>query len=367
MKYIIDAHQDLAWNMHIFGRDYTRSVLETRQLEAGTLTPKLVGDSLLGWQEFQSGSIAVVFGTLFALPLRKSFALDASFCYEDENQAYKLYSAQLDVYSRLVEEYPDKFALVSTRLQLEHALSDLESREASTSDGKNIPVGIVLAMEGAEGIRNPSELEEWWGRGVRSIGPAWIGNRYCGGTGEPGPLTPLGYELLETMAEFGFILDLSHMDELAAIQALDTYPGLIIASHSNVRALLKGDDSNRHLPDQVIRRLIERDGVIGLVPFNEFLVNGWKAGDDRQVVNLNHYTAHIDYICQMAGDTTHAAIGSDFDGGFGLQSVPKEIDSIADLNKIGPLLQEKGYSEGDLENIMYRNWFECLSKTLPEE
>ena len=33
---IVDAHQDLGWNMACFGRDYTRSVAETRQAEAGT-------------------------------------------------------------------------------------------------------------------------------------------------------------------------------------------------------------------------------------------------------------------------------------------------------------------------------------------
>ena len=58
-------------------------------------------------------------------------------------------------------------------------------------------------MEGAEGVRSPRELEEWWARGVRLIGLAWAGNRYCGGTGEPGPLTSEGYALLEAMAAWG--------------------------------------------------------------------------------------------------------------------------------------------------------------------
>jgi len=39
MPLIIDSHQDLAWNMLTYGRDYTRSVQETRRLEAGTSTP----------------------------------------------------------------------------------------------------------------------------------------------------------------------------------------------------------------------------------------------------------------------------------------------------------------------------------------
>ena len=85
-------------------------------------------------------------------------------------------------------------------------------------------------MEGAEGIQEPAEVESWYEWGVRLIGPAWAGNRYCGGTGEPGPLTRAGYELLERMSEFNFILDISHMDHQSARQALDFYQGQVIAS-----------------------------------------------------------------------------------------------------------------------------------------
>ena len=63
---LVDAHQDLAWNMLSFGRDYTRPVAETRQREAGTITPGYTGDTLLGWPEYQKGRVAVVFSTLFA-------------------------------------------------------------------------------------------------------------------------------------------------------------------------------------------------------------------------------------------------------------------------------------------------------------
>jgi membrane dipeptidase len=96
------------------------------------------------------------------------------------------------------------------------------------------------------------------------------------------------------------------------------------------------------------------------------LLNGWETGDERAAVSIEHYTAHIDYICQLAGDTNHAAIGSDFDGGFGLQSAPDGIDSIADLGKIVPILSDKGYSEVDIEKIMSKNWLEKLNKALPE-
>ena len=61
MTLIIDSHQDLAWNMLTYKRDYTRSVVETRRLEARTLIPERNGESLLGWDEYQRGQVAVIF------------------------------------------------------------------------------------------------------------------------------------------------------------------------------------------------------------------------------------------------------------------------------------------------------------------
>ena len=358
---IIDAHQDLAWNMLTFERDYARSAEETRQLEHRAETPALNGDTLLGWADYQQGNVAVIFSTLFAAPIRKQLGEWDSQAYRDANEAHQHYSAQLDAYHRLVDEHPDKFRLLQTRSDLAETISQWENRNV-----EHHPVGLVVLMEGAEGVRSVGELETWWQRGVRIIGPAWTGTRFCGGTGEPGPLTQEGYQLLEGMAGYGFVLDISHMDEKAALQSLDAYPGTIIASHANASALLKGTESNRFLSDRVIQGLLERDAVIGVVPYNRFLVPGWTKKDGRQMVTLDHVVTQIDYICQMAGDAEHVGIGSDFDGGFGLQSVPAEIDTVADLQKLIPLLAQKGYTEHDIAIIMGQNWLKILKENLPE-
>ena len=95
----------------------------------------------------------------------------------------------------------------------------------------------------------------------------------------------------------------------------------------------------------MIRGLVEREGVIGVIPFNTFLKVGWlrKNGSRREEVPLDVLIAHIDHICQLAGDSLHAGIGSDFDGGFGLQSIPLELDPVADLQMIASKLTERGY------------------------
>ena len=75
MHLIVDAHEDLAWNALTFGRDYTRSALDTRQAELKTETPWRNGNTLLGLPEYLQGQVAVVFGTLFVAPARSSAAL----------------------------------------------------------------------------------------------------------------------------------------------------------------------------------------------------------------------------------------------------------------------------------------------------
>jgi len=365
MPLIIDAHQDLSWNILTYGRDYTRSATETRQLEAGTKTPESNGDSIVGWPEYQRGKVAVVFSTLFAAPAKKKDMVDAVF-YTDYESAHRVYRDQIMLYRKLADSHPDKFRLISSTKELDSVIEHWNMPAPNDTDAGH-PVGLIYLMEGADGIRSPHELSEWWEWGLRMIGLAWAGTRYCGGTSEPGPLTDEGRQLISAMADYNFILDLSHMDEASALESLDRYEGPVMATHSNCAALMQGADTNRHLPDRVIRGLIERDGVIGLIPFNAFLKVGWKrdSGSRREEVPLYVLIRHIDHICQLAGNSLHAGIGSDFDGGFGLQSIPPELDSIADLQLIGAKLLERGYTESDAANILGGNWMRFLREHLP--
>jgi len=363
MPLIVDAHVDLAWNMLTFGRDYTRAAAETRTIEAGSPTIAQNGDTLLGWPDLQRGRVAVIFSTLFAAPLRHKIHDSQTQVYGSFDEARRLYRDQLSVYRRLTDAYPDKFRLIHSAAQL----NDLLQAWRETPDAEH-PVGMVVLMEGGEGIQKLSELEEWHGLGLRLIGPAWVGTRYCGGWKEPGPLTEDGRKLLNAMANFNFILDLSHMDEQAALEALDSYRGPVVVTHANCLALLPDFSTNRQLSDRVIRGVIERDGVVGVVPYSMYLKVGWtREGSERDEVHLEDVVRHMDHICQLAGDALHVGIGSDFDGGFGVQSAPAEIDTVADLQKVGSLLTGRGYAQLDAENILGGNWLARLRRELPRQ
>ncbi len=372
MVFLVDAHEDLAWNMLTFGRDYTRAATATRRLETGTPTVEHNGDTLLGWPDYQQAQAGLIFATLYVAPKRRSLGAWDKFSYETAEEAHRLTRMQLDAYHQLVEQHADKFRLIGSPEELDSLLAAWQPLDAAPPEGESVyraalegqgnPVGLIPLIENAEGIRNPDELDFWWQAGVRLIGPAWTGTRFCGGTREPGPLTSEGYALLRGMARRGFILDISHMDEQAALQALDFYEGAVIASHANALALLPGVQSNRHLSDRVIDGLVERQGVIGVVPANAFLDPAWRQHRQKERVGLRRVAEQIDYICQRAGDARHAALGTDFDGGFGLQSVPREVQTIADMQRLVSLLRTMGYTQTDIAAIFHANWLDCLRR-----
>ncbi len=351
---VVDAHEDIAYNALRFGRDYRHSVAETRRLEAGTNHPN--GIATVGLPDSLLGRVAVVGATIFTAPEAASSMLADLPRYKTPAEAYRLGMQQADYYQRLIDE-SDKVHLVRTQADLEAVLATWEPGTEFADHQQ----GLVLLMENADPITEPKQFEEWYERGVRIVGPAWMASRYCGGTHQPGPLTTLGYELLDVLASFNAILDLSHMAEESFLQAVERYPGVIIASHSNARRFRATD---RHLSDEMIRLLAERDGVMGVVPYNNFLNDDWKKGDPRLPFSV--VLDAVDTICQLTGDATHVGIGSDFDGGFGVENIPAGMNSVTDLWQIGDGLRERGYSESDIEAVLGGNMLRKLRQSLPQ-
>jgi membrane dipeptidase len=54
----------------------------------------------------------------------------------------------------------------------------------------------------------------------------------------------------------------------------------------------------------------------------------------------------------LTGSRVHVGIGSDFEGGFGMESTPEGLDSVADLRLIGEALMQAGCANDDVEAIL---------------
>lgn len=353
---IVDAHLDIAYNALRHGRDFLLDVEEIREKEENP--GPYQGVATVSLPQLREAGAVLVFGTLFTMPLRSAALLDGdtTLTYRDEQQAHRQAMDQLDYYQRLVDEENNHLRLVTDLRVLNEVLD-------SQQDDQPL-LGIMLSMEGADPIREPEELELWAEKGVRAVGLAWDDTNYAAGTWRDSRhgLTSQGMTLLEIMADYKMILDLTHMNEQASLEALDRYDGPIVASHSNARALVPGQ---RQISDMLIQRIGEHDGVIGIALFNPFLRANQQIGDPKELVSLDHVVAHIDHICQTLGDAAHVGLGTDMDGAFGADDIPSPMDSIADLPLLAERLRMYGYGEEDIARIMGGNWLNLLRTSLP--
>lgn len=350
---IIDAHLDLSMNALQWNRNLLESVYTIRAAEAGT-AGKGRAQGTVALPDMKRGRIAVCFATLLARSTgHKVEHLD----YGSPTQSYGMAQGQLAYYRAL--EMEGHVRILTDSPSLKAHLSEWETWEHHGADPQSAPpLGFVLSMEGADPIRHPQQLEAWWDAGLRLLGPTHYGSgRYAGGTGTELGLTELGKPLLQEMMRLGIPLDLTHFSDEAFWEAAGIYDGSVLASHNNCRALVP---HQRQFSDEQLRLIIERDGVIGAAFDIWMLQPGFVRGQSNDLVFIDTVINHIDHICQLAGNSHHAAIGSDLDGGFGREQSPCDLDTIADLQQVPLKLARRGYAEADINNIMHGNWRRLL-------
>lgn len=358
---IIDSHLDLSMNALKGNRNLLCSVYTIRTQEGG-MAGKGRALGTVAYPEMRQGRMALSFATLIA---RSTGQVAPHIDFATPEQAYGVAQGQLAYYRAL--ELGGHIRIIADRSSLDSHIAEWQAWEVATDEagGDGVPsppLGFVISTEGADPVLTPDQLPEWWAAGLRVLGLTHYGpGRYAGGTGTELGLSELGPPLLVEMERLGMILDLTHCSDQSFWQALDVYGGPVLASHNNARALVP---HQRQFSDDQLRAIIDRDGVIGVSADVWMLEPGWVHGvGNNERVTLATMVDHIDYICQLAGNSRHAAIGSDLDGGFGWDQSPHDLETIADLQKMAGILADRGHKPADIANIMHGNWLRLLRQT----
>lgn len=368
--FILDAHLDLSMNALEWNRDLTRPLREIRDREAGMTDRPDRGRGTVCLPELRRGNIGLVVATQIARYSKPTHPLPG---WHSPRQAWAMTQGQLAWY-RAMEEAGEMVQIkdaagLEKHLKLwgvdgapisKSAVNPTDDR-AELEFGAPKPIGYILSLEGADSIVTLGHLERSYEQGLRAVGPAHYGpGTYAFGTDSVGTIGAKGRELLKEMDRLGLILDATHLCDQSFREALDCFGGSVWASHSNCRVLTP---HNRQFTDEQIKELIGRGAVIGAPLDAWMMIPNWVRGQttpEATGLKLDTMVAHIDHICQLAGNANHSGIGTDLDGGFGREQSPMDLDSIADLQRLPELFRARGYSATDIEGIMHGNFLRFL-------
>jgi membrane dipeptidase len=336
----------MEWN-----RDLRRSVFEIRQREEGLNDKPDRAKGTVAFPELREGNAGLVVATQIARYVEPGNPLPG---WHSAEQAWAQTQGQLTWYKTME---------ACGEMKMIKDINTLEEHVALWMNDSNNkkPIGYILSLEGADSLISLKNLETAYEYGLRALGPAHYGpGRYANGTDATGHLNEQGKALLKEMERMNIILDATHLCDDAFWDAMEIFHGHVWASHNNCRALV---NHNRQFTDEQIKVLIERDAVIGAAMDAWMIVPNWirgKSTPEELNCSLERLMDHVDHICQLAGNASHVGIGSDLDGAFGKEQSPYDLETIADLQKIPLLLEKRGYTKADIENIMHGNWLRFL-------
>ena len=351
--FTIDAHLDLSMNALEWNRDLTQPVEDINAREKGMTDKTDRGNATVSLPTLRGAEIGLVVATQIARYVAPDNSLPG---WHSPEQAWAQTQGQLAWY----EAMEAKGEMVQIKNKKD--LNDHVALWMNGTPNDKRPVGYILSLEGADSMVDLSYLEKSYNKGLRALGPAHYGpGRYAYGTDASRPLGKNGKALLKEMERLNIILDATHLCDVCFWAALDHFNGPVWASHNNCRALV---DHNRQFSDEMIKALIDRGAVIGAALDAWMMVPGWIKGTSlpkEMDCDLEKIIDHMDHICQIAGNAMHIGIGTDLDGAYGREQSPYDLESIGDISRIPGMLQKRGYTNEDIEQVMHKNWLRFLN------
>ena len=348
MPQFFDAHLDLGYLAEV-GRDMHAPLDDCR----GRLLP-----ASITLPSLRDGGVRACLGTIFTEAIAPNGTTDtpeASYPEGDAIAAWRAGMRQLKLYQAWAQAGVIEF--------MPKRPSHAAHGRGAESDGTRAaeaPLLLGILMECADPIETPEQLDEWAAAGVIAIGMAWWrGSRYAGGNGLGGPLTDAGRELATRMDELGIVHDLSHLSQQATDDLFAHTDRVVVATHSNCRALLDGEsnpDWQRHLSDETITEIGRRGGVVGLNLVRNFIRTGLNRRDPNDRPTIDEAIAHLERVSELMGHRRGVGLGTDMDGGITADELPRGINTPSDLPKLCDALAGCGWSDTDIRGFAWGNW-----------
>jgi membrane dipeptidase len=162
-----------------------------------------------------------------------------------------------------------------------------------------------------------------------------------------GRLTQLGVRMIEEMNRCGILIDLAHSNDPCALDAIEVSTAPLVDTHSNPRKLLPEDP--RAIPDEVMRALAARGGVLGLMPPVTRPPGSipYETVDPQELATTLRY---VRYAVDVMG-VAHVGIGTHFNS--------------AILPALTEALLDGGFTESDAAAILGGNFLRVLRQVLP--
>ena len=250
--------------------------------------------------------------------------------------------------------YEEMRNLCTTQIHLygehiQHVLS-YQDVESVYKSGK---IGALMSVEEGGVLGGDlDKLKQAYQDGVRLITLTW---NYPNGLGEPHcgeqhkKLTPKGIEFVEAMQDLGIIVDCSHLNDAGTEQLGDILDIPFIASHSNAREVTA---HTRNLPDNLIKLIANKGGVIGLNFAQSFL-------GTSPVSRIEDIVKHGLYLINKGGEDV-VALGTDFDG----IKPNTEIKDASEMYRLYDAFKEAGLSVEQCEKLFWKNADRLLKEIL---
>jgi len=164
----------------------------------------------------------------------------------------------------------------------------------------------VAVLESLSSIENEVDrIDILYGLGVRSVGVTYSESNMLGsGLREKndGGLTDLGYDAIVRMNKLGMLIDVSHCGDKTSMDVIEASKKPIVISHCGSRTLTQ---SNRMKPDEVLKALAERDGVLGVE-----MAGAVVKTEKNPVSNLEAFMEQVEYCVRLMG-IDHIGCGPD--------------------------------------------------------